>query len=677
MNQRGLHLFGALSLDLSGDTIPLRTKKQQRWIALLAYLAVRQKPVRRQTLAGIIWGDKYDANERLRKHTLDELKHKIGSEMLEINAETVRLRTEDLWVDVNWFRQCLKDYRLRLSTQNDAQAALKPLEQAVLAYTGEFLGGYTLPESEEFYFWQIEQTNQLRQEFCTAAEELVLLLCARGDLDNAIEYANLWKQHDAENLSVHAWILALLQRAQKTGDADSYSERLRPLLVKWQKTDADLTAAREAIGRRLSEAHARSQQVSAVKERALTRLLNDQLNSTELVPAQENPSFFEGYLSVLSEMAQNNPLEAVKVAEEIADTLFDLNDRPAEARAVLDRAEAAILVKHQQVTGEARFRLLLQRMAIYRALGLTQQAVELSDLVAQDDALLASLSDQLKAAWYTHRGLIQCWVQGDYDRALESMLLSRRHFQLAGQLRAEAGILCDTGLIYWNQGQLPHAEDYLLLAKERASQVGNYRTLIKVIGNLGLLYLYQGNLDKAFACIEEHYQLAAQFNHLRETRRARGNRGIAKFHLGDYNGAIEDLEATIRAVRAVNEGTLHATINLSRCYRASGDREHGEQLAVWALEQAIEKQYPNLQIIARRALAETSDYGDACRLLQKALQSARSYRRIDEASCLLSLAQLEADPALSEAYRQQGIAILREMGAEAWSEKDWRQLPTL
>lgn len=682
MTDMRLYLLGEPHLERDAEGVPLRTRKQQRWIALLAYLALHKREISRLKLASLIWNDVDDSLERLRKHTLNELRGKIGADLLEASRDNVRLRSESVWVDVNVFRQALTDYRLCLSTEDDTSAAIHYLEQAVSVYRGDFLGSYTLSESEDFYFWQIGEANSLRDEFNAAVEDLLTALCLRQELEKAQHYAAVWRRQMADNFDVHAWMTVLLELSHKHAEARRYGDRLKPVLEKWEKTAADLVESARSIHQRLTDLNVPRRQPQRLKDpemqdQAIMRLLTEQLKTAEIQQARDNPALFEGYYSVLAELAERSPLEAVKAAEEIADTLFDLNDSPTEANDVLDRVEAILTAKQGERNREAQFRLMLQRMNIYRAFGLTRQAVELLRQIEEDDLCLEAFDSRLLAEWYVHLGLIQCWVEGDYDHALESLELSKIHYHQSGQLKMEAGVLGDIAMVYWNQGDLRRAEGTLRTAREQASRLGDYRALLKLTGNLGLVYLHQGRLNEAYTLIEEHYRLATRLGHLREMRRARGNRGITKYHLRDYDGAIEDLEADIRTLKAVNEGTLYTTVNLSRCYIACGDMERGREMAAWSLAGARERGYYSIEIIALRALAEAQPPDEARELLLLALNAARGKRRMDEAACLLSLAQLTPDSAAHEEYWQEGVKILREMGAQAWIEVEPLRLPTL
>jgi len=72
-----LFLLGEMRLEQGGTSSPLRTKGEQRWIALLALLALERRKMDRRMLARFIWQYEEKPMDRLRRHTLEELKKKI------------------------------------------------------------------------------------------------------------------------------------------------------------------------------------------------------------------------------------------------------------------------------------------------------------------------------------------------------------------------------------------------------------------------------------------------------------------------------------------------------------------------------------------------------------------------------------------------------------------------
>ncbi len=113
MSQLSICLFGPPTLTLDGRQVML-----DRWkaVALLAYLAVEDRPHRRDGLATLLWPELSQAKARngLRR-SLHALKQALGDQWLDASRETVRLRrTPNLTVDVWQFPRCLGGRRARL-----------------------------------------------------------------------------------------------------------------------------------------------------------------------------------------------------------------------------------------------------------------------------------------------------------------------------------------------------------------------------------------------------------------------------------------------------------------------------------------------------------------------------------------------------------------------------------
>ena len=105
MSRLSICLFGPPTLVLDGQQVLL-----DRWkaLALLAYLAVEERPHRRDGLATLFWPELSQSQARngLRR-TLNALKHALGDQWLDVTRETVQIRqTANLTVDVWQFRAC-------------------------------------------------------------------------------------------------------------------------------------------------------------------------------------------------------------------------------------------------------------------------------------------------------------------------------------------------------------------------------------------------------------------------------------------------------------------------------------------------------------------------------------------------------------------------------------------
>lgn len=656
-------------MEWDGNSIPLQTKGEQRWIALLAYLAIERRRINRRILAQIIWQYEEHSRDRFRRHTLQELKTKIGEEALSVTANTVQLDTGKVWVDANQFLDTLSEAAMCSSTSSNRSLAL--FEESVAYYQGSFLGNYVFPEIGLFSDWQEEKTELLRHKFSEATQTLITSFFDRGELAKAEHYAALWAKHDKNELQAHAWLLNIFEEQGNREAFARYMRKVKPILEAQGQTKADLYRAREHISQDYS--------------RKLARVFSTNpfpVNEINVPVEEKNLSpFYQHYIDELYELAKRNPLEAVKAAGNISTTLFELMDKPHEVDQMLAKVENLLQSKNDIQNPNVEFHLKLHHLRIYRALGMTEKALMLINEMQDNKNTIQWIEAdrETRGDWYHNRGLIRCWIQSDYQAALEDFERARKEFAFAGQIGREVGVIADVGLVAWNLGELDIAEEKLTLSRARLAQIsGEQHRLIKISGHLGLVYLSQGKLEDALKSIGYQFNLASDLRFQKEIRRALGNRGIVKFHLGRYDDAIADLKACIQATNAMNEGLAHAQINMSRCYRAKNDLETAHKIASKALQFAEEKQYMSLKLIAKRALAECSSDSQAAYLLQDALALARSSRRrFDEAACLLALANYPESKTIRNRLLQQGKAILEAIGAGYWSKKTSIDLPTL
>src|SRR5688500_13058989 len=99
-----LFVLGQPRLKRDGGPIDLNLRKA---LALLAYIAVTDRPHSRDALATMLWpeSDQREGRTRLRR-TLHRLTQAIGEDILDSGAETISLASGDnLWLDSVAFRQ--------------------------------------------------------------------------------------------------------------------------------------------------------------------------------------------------------------------------------------------------------------------------------------------------------------------------------------------------------------------------------------------------------------------------------------------------------------------------------------------------------------------------------------------------------------------------------------------
>ena len=187
-----LKLLGPPRVERAGRAVQMDTRKAT---ALVAYLAVTGQPQARDSLAALLWPD---ANaERARgalRRTLSTLRTGLGGDELRVEGLRIAVDGEAVDLDVRRFRALIGEGRL---------------DEAVTAYTGDFLSGFTLRDSAEFDEWQAAQADALRQELAGALERLASSEAPR----RAIAYAKRWLELDPLHEPAHRALMRIHARA--------------------------------------------------------------------------------------------------------------------------------------------------------------------------------------------------------------------------------------------------------------------------------------------------------------------------------------------------------------------------------------------------------------------------------------------------------------------------------
>jgi predicted ATPase/DNA-binding SARP family transcriptional activator len=180
-----IELLGSPRISLAGGPLDVRVRKE---LALLAYLAVeREHHHSRESILGLLWPDASDEaarnNLRVVLAGLRRLLGAAGDAFLHTERQYMQfLPGSDHTLDVIAFRRQLADTHAHAhATLEQCDACLTRLAEAVALYRGDFLVGFSLPDSAAFEEWATIQREQLHQQQLDALDTLTIAHELRGD----------------------------------------------------------------------------------------------------------------------------------------------------------------------------------------------------------------------------------------------------------------------------------------------------------------------------------------------------------------------------------------------------------------------------------------------------------------------------------------------------------------
>ncbi|MCB0125180.1 MAG: hypothetical protein KDE58_23160, partial [Caldilineaceae bacterium] len=170
-----LFFLGRPYIEVHGQEVHLSRRKN---LALLAYLALKAEPCRREELMALLWPelDTYHAQTALRRD-LWVLRSTLAASQLVATTETVtlmglesstsvataipnskgqRTNTSAVWCDVLAFRTFSAEQQLAGYQASEQQASDKKIERltaAIQLYRDDFLCGFSLRNSAPFDEW--------------------------------------------------------------------------------------------------------------------------------------------------------------------------------------------------------------------------------------------------------------------------------------------------------------------------------------------------------------------------------------------------------------------------------------------------------------------------------------------------------------------------------------------
>ena len=199
-------LLGPPRVELGGAALVVDTRKAT---ALLIYLAVTGQEHSRESLAVMFWpeSDTGHAKAALRR-TLSSLRKALNGEWLVIARDY--LAVEPAWLDTQAFAELLA------ATLNHGHPAaesctrcITPLTQALELYRGDFLEGFSLPDSPQFDEWQYFTERALQRKCTEALQLLSAAHQAAGSYEKALEAADRLFAFDPLNETAHRQLMRL------------------------------------------------------------------------------------------------------------------------------------------------------------------------------------------------------------------------------------------------------------------------------------------------------------------------------------------------------------------------------------------------------------------------------------------------------------------------------------
>ncbi|MFN2225956.1 MAG: BTAD domain-containing putative transcriptional regulator, partial [Anaerolineae bacterium] len=231
MGHLDVRLLGPFLVTLDGQ--PVTRFRSDKVRALLAYLCTEtDKPHRREKLAGILWPDTPESSARTNlRRTLADLRSVISDQdatppTLSVTRQTIQFNpASDAWVDVLAFADVAGPGGR--GPEQDPSA----LEQAVRLYRGEFLEGFSLPDSAPFEEWALFHRERFHRLVLEALERLVQEYGQSGQYERGLDHA--WRQValDPWREEAHRQLMLLLAATGQRSAALAQYETCRQVLA--------------------------------------------------------------------------------------------------------------------------------------------------------------------------------------------------------------------------------------------------------------------------------------------------------------------------------------------------------------------------------------------------------------------------------------------------------------
>lgn len=238
-----IRLFGGVEIVLDGA--PLGPFMSAKAPALLAYLAVTGRPHRRETLAGLLWGELSDAAAANNLRQVLTSLRKALEPFLLVTRETVELNP------AQHYRLDVAEFTALLAPDADLAPAERARRQQTAAdlYRGDFLAGFYVRNAPDFEEWMLAQRARYRELALNALHALAQRHLEAGEYDAAIHDATALLALEPWREETHGQLMLALARTGQRSAALAQYQRCRRLLEEelGVEPSAETTALYERI----------------------------------------------------------------------------------------------------------------------------------------------------------------------------------------------------------------------------------------------------------------------------------------------------------------------------------------------------------------------------------------------------------------------------------------------
>ncbi len=240
-----VNLLGSFTIAVEQQPVaPFRTDKVR---ALLAYLAVEERPHRRAALAALFWpdiGESY-AEKNLR-NTLHRLRQPIQAldsalvdQLVVSSRQTIALDPAYFVADVARFTALISvsaahaRHEQAVAEDHYAQcpACLARLTEAADLYQGELLAGFSLADAPAFEEWLLLRREALHQQLIILLFDLTTAFLARAEWKPAQHYARRLLALEPWREEGHRLLMQILARSGQRNAALAQYEQCRQVLM--------------------------------------------------------------------------------------------------------------------------------------------------------------------------------------------------------------------------------------------------------------------------------------------------------------------------------------------------------------------------------------------------------------------------------------------------------------